>query len=76
MKIYKGFSNQELEHSNPIDLFKDWFEAAKSKELNDPDAMALATVNSDNFPNVRMVLLKKFENLVLGKKQENIWVTT
>ena len=62
MKIYKGFSNQELEHSNPINLFKDWFETAKSQELNDPDAMALATADSDNFPNVRMVLLKKIDH--------------
>ena len=42
----------------PISHFKEWFAEAKAQEPNDPDAMALATVDSDGLPNVRMVLLK------------------
>jgi pyridoxamine 5'-phosphate oxidase len=42
----------------PIALFKDWFEEAKTREPNDPEAMALATVDASGLPNVRMVLLK------------------
>ena len=43
---------------NPIDLFNNWFKVAKSKEINDPNALALATSDENNQPNVRMVLLK------------------
>jgi pyridoxamine 5'-phosphate oxidase len=42
----------------PFSLFEAWFEEAKAHEPNDPNAMALATVDSDGLPNVRMVLLK------------------
>ena len=43
---------------NPIDLFKKWFAKAEETEINDPNAVAVATANKDNQPNVRMVLLK------------------
>src|SRR5262249_40313219 len=43
---------------DPIVLFHDWFEEAKAKEPNDPEAMALATADARGMPNVRMVLLK------------------
>ena len=46
------------EHENPIDLFKKWFDKAKENEINDPNALALATSGLNNQPNVRMVLLK------------------
>ncbi|MDB5507409.1 MAG: Pyridoxamine 5-phosphate oxidase [Devosia sp.] len=42
---------------DPFALFEEWFAVAKEKELNDPHAMALATVNALGLPNVRMVLL-------------------
>ncbi|HWE47554.1 MAG TPA: pyridoxamine 5'-phosphate oxidase [Caulobacteraceae bacterium] len=45
-------------HDEPFKLFEDWLEAAKAKEPNDPNAMALATVDADGLPDVRMVLLK------------------
>jgi len=45
----------------PLRLFVAWFEDAKKAEPNDPDAMALATVDDDGLPNVRMVLLKGFD---------------
>jgi pyridoxamine 5'-phosphate oxidase len=43
---------------DPFALFAAWFEEAKAKEINDPNAMALATVDPDGLPDVRMVLLK------------------
>jgi pyridoxamine 5'-phosphate oxidase len=49
-------SFKELE--NPIDLFKKWFDKAKETEINDPNAVAVATADQNNQPNVRMVLLK------------------
>ncbi len=44
--------------SDPYALFDDWMAEAKASEPNDPDAMALATVDADGLPDVRMVLLK------------------
>jgi pyridoxamine 5'-phosphate oxidase len=46
---------------DPIALFKQWFEEARASEPNDPEGMALATVDADGLPNVRMVLLKGFD---------------
>ncbi len=42
---------------NPFDLFTKWMEEAKASEINDPNAMAIATVDGDGLPNVRMLLL-------------------
>ncbi len=44
--------------ADPFALFNAWFEEAKASEINDPNAMALATATSDGRPSVRMVLLK------------------
>jgi pyridoxamine 5'-phosphate oxidase len=46
------------EASEPLRLFAAWLEEATRKEPADPNAMALATVDADGLPNVRMVLLK------------------
>jgi pyridoxamine 5'-phosphate oxidase len=43
---------------DPFALFERWFAEAQEKELNDPNGMALATVDADGLPDVRMVLLK------------------
>ena len=43
---------------NPIELFKKWFSKAEENEINDPNAVAVATSDKSNQPNVRMVLLK------------------
>ncbi len=45
---------------DPVALFKQWFEEARASEPNDPEAMALATVDADGLPNARMVLMKDF----------------
>ena len=46
---------------NPIILFQNWYEIASEKEINDPNAMCLSTVDKDNCPHSRMVLLKGFD---------------
>ena len=46
------------ECEDPFTLFDQWLSDAQSSEPNDPNAVALATVDSDGMPNVRMVLLK------------------
>jgi pyridoxamine 5'-phosphate oxidase len=43
---------------DPFLLFEGWFAEARTREINDPNAMALATADSDGLPNVRMVLMK------------------
>ena len=45
----------------PLRLFAAWFEDARRAEPADPEAMALSTVDRDGVPNVRMVLLKGFD---------------
>jgi pyridoxamine 5'-phosphate oxidase len=45
----------------PLRLFGVWFEEAKAREPNDPNAMVLATVGDDGMPDARMVLLKDFD---------------
>jgi pyridoxamine 5'-phosphate oxidase len=48
------------ERNDPFALFAEWFEDAKKSESNDPNGMALATVDEEGLPNVRMVLMKDF----------------
>jgi pyridoxamine 5'-phosphate oxidase len=43
---------------DPFALFEAWFQEASASETNDPNGMALATVDGSGLPNVRMVLLK------------------
>jgi pyridoxamine 5'-phosphate oxidase len=49
------------ERDDPFKLFAEWFEDAKKSELNDPDGVALATVDESGLPNVRMVLMKGWD---------------
>jgi pyridoxamine 5'-phosphate oxidase len=44
--------------ADPFQLFDEWFAQAREAEINDPEAMALATADADGNPSVRMVLLK------------------
>ena len=46
----------------PFALFAEWLEEASGSEINDPNAMSLATVDADGLPNLRMVLLKGFDD--------------
>jgi pyridoxamine 5'-phosphate oxidase len=51
-------SGDFVEAEEPFDLFRSWFAEAEKSEINDPNAMALATADADGLPDVRMVLLK------------------
>ena len=50
-----------IQSSEPFALFAEWLSDAEKSEPNDPNAMALATVDGDGLPDVRMVLLKGFD---------------
>ena len=52
----------KFEGENPFEIAKDWMDQAKELELNDANAIALATVDNTGLPNVRMVLLKEIED--------------
>jgi pyridoxamine 5'-phosphate oxidase len=45
--------------SDPIATFGVWMKDAEAAELNDPNAVALATASRDGMPSVRMVLMKR-----------------
>lgn len=46
---------------NPFEIAENWLTEAQTTEPNDPNAIALSTVDADGLPNVRMVLLKGVE---------------
>jgi len=50
----------KIRERNPYSLFNKWFESASKKEISDPNAISLSTVNSKGQPNVRIVLMKSF----------------
>ena len=56
-----GLNKCFLDLDDPFELFEEWFEVAKKKEINDPNALALGTATKDGVPSVRMVLLKGFD---------------
>jgi pyridoxamine 5'-phosphate oxidase len=64
--------------TDPFALFAEWMALAEASEINDPDAMALATATPDGRPSVRMVLMRRhgrdgfgfFTNLDSRKGQE------
>ncbi len=51
------FDDADTAPIDPFSLFEEWFAEAQEKEPNDPHAMALASVDADGMPDVRMVLL-------------------
>lgn len=53
-----GGSADFVGETDPFPIFERWMAEAKVSEPNDPNAMALATVDEDGLPDVRMVLLK------------------
>jgi pyridoxamine 5'-phosphate oxidase len=46
---------------DPFDIARRWLAEAEQSEVNDPNAIALSTVDADGLPNARMVLLKEIE---------------
>ncbi len=58
----EGLTNGDFaQAADPFRLFAEWFAEASAKEPNDPNAMALATVDAAGLPDVRMVLLKGYD---------------
>ena len=57
-----GLDISFMNEDDPFIVFKQWMSEAEKNEINDPNAVALATVNESNYPDVRMVLLKEFNN--------------
>ena len=53
--------SSKLEEKDPFVLFDKWFKLASKHEISDPNAMSLSTSNLNSFPNVRIVLMKKFD---------------
>ena len=53
-----GLNSCFMDLDDPIELFKIWMSEAEKKEINDPNALSLATTNQNNEPSVRIVLLK------------------
>ncbi|SFK58585.1 pyridoxamine 5'-phosphate oxidase [Shimia haliotis] len=47
---------------NPFEIARNWLVDAEKAEVNDPNAIALSTVDADGMPNARMVLLKDIED--------------
>jgi len=55
-----GLDNCFKDLESPIELFNEWFNEAKKTEINDPNALSLATADKNGTPSVRIVLLKDF----------------
>jgi pyridoxamine 5'-phosphate oxidase len=61
--------------SDPFALFATWMADAEKSEPNDPNAMALSTVDPDGLPNVRMVLLKGVDEAGRGSDRGFVFYT-
>ncbi len=61
--------------NEPFALFEAWLAEAERTEPNDPNAMALATVDADGLPNVRMVLLKGLDPVSRGPDRGFVFYT-
>jgi pyridoxamine 5'-phosphate oxidase len=51
------FDDADTGEIDPFSLFEEWFSLAQESEPNDPHAMALASIDTEGMPDVRMVLL-------------------
>ena len=56
-----GLNKCFLDLDDPLELFEKWYDEAKKKEINDPNALALGTASKTGVPSVRMVLLKGYD---------------
>lgn len=56
-----GLRNDDQNQENPMNLFAQWLELAENSEPNDPTAMSLASVDQNGMPNVRMVLMRRYD---------------
>ena len=60
-QIETGVFLMAIKNRDPFEVFKSWLDEASGKEINNPNAMTLATVGKDGQPSARMVLLKGFD---------------
>lgn len=58
----KGELSEDSVCASPFKQFEAWFAEAQSAQLAEPNAMVVATVDENNCPNTRTVLLKKFDD--------------
>ena len=56
-----GLNKCFFDLDDPFELFERWFQEAKNKEINDPNALALGTASKEGIPAVRIVLLKSYD---------------
>ena len=56
-----NFDKELFSGNTPFAIFNRWLDDAKEKEVNDPEAIALASVDETGMPNVRIVLLRVIE---------------
>jgi len=61
--------------NEPFRLFETWFEEARLHEINDPHAMALATIDAGGLPNCRMVLLNGLDDSGVGLQRGFVFYT-
>ncbi len=61
--------------ADPFALFSTWLQDAEKAEINDPNAMALATADASGLPNIRMVLLKGLDGPELGHARGFVFYT-
>ena len=54
-------SGEMAESGKPFAQFGEWLKLAEASEPNDPTAMSVATVDADGMPNVRMVLMRRWD---------------
>src|SRR5579875_1792410 len=63
--LRKEYSSQSLLETdvakNPIEQFTKWWQQAINSNINEPNAMTLATASADGMPSARIVLLKGFD---------------
>lgn len=57
----KAADESLFQGEDPFGLFARWFDEAKASEVNDPNAMVVATADEDGLPDARMVLMKDFD---------------
>ena len=61
----REYRRAELDEStvaaDPFTQFEHWFSEAQKAEVPEPNSMLLATSGTDNYPNIRAVLLKRFD---------------
>lgn len=57
----KAELSEEASHNDPLQQFDQWFKEAVASELPEPNAMTVATVNSQLRPSTRVVLIKGYD---------------